>query len=64
MVRKKPIPVEQESDEGEDFSDFSDGSANFEESVIVIDDNWVFPVLQAKPSRTEYDAVCKKKKKG
>jgi hypothetical protein len=62
MVRKKPIPVVQESDEGEDFiNDFSDSSANSEQSNIVIDDDWVFPVLRAKPSRIEYEAVCIKK---
>ena len=58
MVKKKPIPVVQ--DEGEHFSDFSDSSANSEESIIVIDDDWVFPVLPDKPSRTQYNAVCKK----
>jgi hypothetical protein len=63
MVRKKPTPVVQESDEGEDFSDFSDSSANSdsEESIIVIDDDWVFPVLPTKPSRTQFYDVCKKK---
>jgi hypothetical protein len=60
MVKKKPIPVVQ--DEGEHFSDFSDSSANSEESIIVIDDGWVFPVLQAKPSRTDYEEACKKKR--
>jgi hypothetical protein len=60
MVGKKTIPVVQESDEGEDF-DFSDNSANSEQSNIVVDDNWVFPVLRAKPSRNEYEEVCKKK---
>jgi len=58
MVRKKPIPVIQESNEGEDFDDFSDSSANSEQSNIEVDNNWVFPVLQAKPTRIEYEAVC------
>ena len=64
MARKniKPKQVVQESDGGEDFDDddFSDNSANSEESnnVIQVDDGWVFPVLRAKPSRHEYEAVC------
>jgi hypothetical protein len=56
---KKPIPVVKESDDGEDFGDFSDSSANSELSIIVIDDDWTFPVLQDKPTRNEYIAVCK-----
>ena len=63
MVRKnsKPIPVVQESNEGEDFGFSDNSSANSEESIINVDDGWVFPVLKAKATRNEYEAVCKKK---
>jgi hypothetical protein len=56
MVYKKKRPVIQES-EGEDFSDFSDDS---EASGIEdpLDDGWVFPVVQYKASRDEYQTVC------
>jgi hypothetical protein len=59
MVHRKK-PQLQES-EGEGFSDVdSDTSASSNESGLEdpIDDGWVFPILQPKAKRHEYEAVC------
>ena len=56
MVHKKRLVPVQESD-GEDFSD---GSASSEASVDdLVDDGWVFPIVQPQAKRSEYEAVCK-----
>jgi hypothetical protein len=56
--RKKSTPL-QES-EGEEFSD---NSASSKASSIdnPIEDGWVFPIVQPKAKRAEYEAVCQTK---
>ena len=60
--RKKPTPVQESNSEGKEFSDFdrlvSSDSDTFGD---LIEDGWVFPIIQPKALQSEYEEVCEKK---
>lgn len=59
MVNRKRTPLQEPESDGEEFSDIN--SDNSMASKIIedpVDDGWVFPIVQPKALRREYEAVC------
>lgn len=60
--RKKSTPAQESDSEGEEFDDVIDSAASSGDVELTIDDpvedGWVFPIVNAKAKRVEYEAVC------
>ena len=59
MARKKKSTPAQQS-EGEEFDDVIDSTASSGNELTIddpVEDGWVFPIVNAKAKRVEYEAV-------